>query len=178
MDIIAKKTAMHEQVVETLIIGGGISGLACARHLQDANVPFTLITDRLGGRLALSERGHYLGAVMMNKDYIHVKQHAKKSFTSRPWQSYIWDGNKGVNSVLRMEFLKIPRLNSVFGEFNRAFQQFRERAPYTCQKQLMEQDPFLSNLVSQSAIDFVKENRLEPLAEKLLGPVAGAVFFM
>jgi len=45
---------MHEQAVETLIIGGGISGLACARHLQDANIPFTLITDRVGGRLALS----------------------------------------------------------------------------------------------------------------------------
>ena len=167
---------MHEQAVETLIIGGGISGLACARHLQDANISFTLITDRLGGRLALSERGHYLGAVMMNNDYIHVKKHAKKSFTSRPWQSYIWDGNKGVNSLLRMEFLKIPRLNRVFGEFNRAFQQFREQAPYTCQKQLLEQDPLLHKLASQSAVDFVRENKLESLAEKLLGPVAGAVF--
>ena len=112
----------------------------------------------------------------MNNDYIHVKKHAKKSFTSRPWQSYIWDGSKGVNSLLRMEFLKIPRLNKVFGEFNRALQQLRAQAPFTCQKQLMKQDPLLHKLVSQSAVDFVRENKLESLAEKLLGPVAGAVF--
>jgi hypothetical protein len=57
----------------------------------------------LGGRLALSRQGHYLGAVMMNNDYVHIKQHAGKAFTSRPWHSYIWDGSEGVNTLLRNE---------------------------------------------------------------------------
>ena len=84
------------QEMGTIIVGGGISGLACARHLHDKGMPFTLVTDSLGGRLALSRQGHYLGAVMMNNDYVHIKQHAGKAFTSRPWHSYIWDGSKGV----------------------------------------------------------------------------------
>ena len=167
---------MHEQAVETLIIGGGISGLACARHLQDANIPFTLITDRVGGRLALSERGHYFGAVIMNNDYVYVKQHAEKSFKSVPWKSYIWDGSKGVNSVLRILSLETLRLNKVFAEFNRAFSHYRAEAPYTCQKTLMERDPLLRKLVSKSAEDFVKEQNIEAITEKFLGPVIGAVF--
>jgi len=161
---------------ETVIVDGGISRLACERHLHDANLPFVLIADRLGGRLALSKRGHDLGAVMFNNDYLHVRQHAQKAFKSRPWQSYIWDGTKGVNFMLRMNFVKIFRLKKVFGEFSKALTRFRAQAPHTCQKTLMEEDPVLRKLVSQSAEDFVKENRIEDLTERFLGPVAGAVF--
>jgi len=162
--------------VETVIIGGGISGLACARHLHDANLSFTLIAEHLGGRLALSKRGHYLGAVMFNNDYIHVKQHARRSFKNRPWHSYIWDGTKGVNFMLRMNILKIFRLKKVFGEFNKTLNRFRAQAPHICQKTLMEKDPLIRKLVSQSAEDFVKEQHMETLTGRFLGPVAGAVF--
>ncbi len=161
---------------ETVIIGGGISGLACARHLHDAGAPFLLITDQLGGRLALSEDGHYLGAVMMNNDYVHVKPHAGKAFKSVPWRSYIWDGSKGVNSVLRMLSPEVFRLGKVFGEFNRAYSRFRSEAPYVCQKTLMERDPLLRKLVSQSAQEFVKEHKIESITGRFLGPVAGAIF--
>jgi hypothetical protein len=75
-----------------------------------------------------------------------------------------------------MNFLKIPRLNKVFGEFGHAFQQLRAQAPYTCQKQLMEQDPLLRKLVSQSAVEFVREQEIEAIAEQFLGAIAGAVF--
>jgi len=36
---------------EAVIIGGGISGLACARRLCDAKASFLLVTDHLGGRM-------------------------------------------------------------------------------------------------------------------------------
>ena len=171
-----QRDCIEEAEAEAVIIGGGISGLACARHLHDAGIPFVLVTDRLGGRLALSKRGHYLGAVMFNNDYVHVKQHARKSFKNRPWQSFIWDGTKGVNFMLRMNFLKVFRLSKVFGEFSSVLNRFRTQAPHTCQKTLMEQDPLLRRLVSQSAEDFVREKRIEDLTERFLGPVAGAVF--
>jgi len=171
-----QKNNFRDLKAETVIIGGGIAGLACARHLHGANIPFILITEHLGGRLSLSKRGHYLGAVMFNNDYIHVKQHARKSFKSRPWNSFIWDGTKGVNFMLRMNILKVFRLSKVFGEFRKALNQFRARAPHTCQKILMERDPLLQKLVSQSAEDFVKENGIESLTERFLGQVASAVF--
>jgi hypothetical protein len=40
----------------------------------------------------------------------------------------------------------------------------------------MEQDPLLRKLVSQSAVEFVKEQKIEAIAERFLGAIAGAVF--
>jgi len=40
----------------------------------------------------------------------------------------------------------------------------------------MERDPLLRKLVSKSAEDFVKEQNIEAITEKFLGPVIGAVF--
>ena len=64
---------------ETLIISGGVAGLACARRLKDANIPFALVTQTLEGRLARSARGHYLGAAMLNDNHVHMKQWASPS---------------------------------------------------------------------------------------------------
>jgi len=40
---------------KTIVIGGGISGLACARTLADAKEDFLLISDELGGRMLTSK---------------------------------------------------------------------------------------------------------------------------
>jgi glycine/D-amino acid oxidase-like deaminating enzyme len=162
--------------IDTLIVGGGISGLACARQLYDAGREFVLVTEDVGGRVALSERGHCLGAVIINDDYVHVRKYAEKAFVSRPWNTYIWQGSKGVNAMFRLNPLKLAKLNRVFGEFREALNRLRASAPYSCQKELMEADPLLSKLVAQTATGFVREQGLESLAEGFLGPVVSAVF--
>src|SRR5262245_22718813 len=61
--------AMNDHV-ETLIVGGGISGLGCARTLHNAGHPFLLVTDRLGGRMYHSADGSMnFGATYVNADY-------------------------------------------------------------------------------------------------------------
>jgi len=42
---------MKEKVYETIIIGGGVSGLSCAKRLHEDRKDFMLITEELGGRL-------------------------------------------------------------------------------------------------------------------------------
>jgi len=170
------KSSSPIEHVDNLIIGGGISALACARHLNDAGVSFALITDHLGGRLALSERGYYLGAVITNNDYVHVNRYARRASKMRPWNSYVWNGEKGVNFILRMDFFQLLRLRKTFAAFNQSLKRLRAQAPYTCQKTLMERDPLLRKLVSQSARDFVREHNVEALTERLLGPIAGATY--
>ncbi len=166
----------NPEYVDTLIIGGGVSGLSCARQLHAAGHSFLVVTETPGGRVALSKRGHNLGAVMMNNDYLHIKKHARKAFSSRPWNAYIWNGGKGVNSLLLVNIFKLRKLSKVMGEFNEALVRFRASATHSCQKELLENDPLLSKLVAQNSVDFVREHGLESLVEHFLGPVASSVF--
>ena len=61
--------------VETVIIGGGIAGLACARRLHEEHRPFLLITENIGGRIRPSANGSVnLGAYYVRSDYTHVNR--------------------------------------------------------------------------------------------------------
>ena len=60
---------------ETVIIGGGIAGLACARRLHDGRRRFLLITENVGGRIRSSTNGTVnLGAYYVRSDYRHVNR--------------------------------------------------------------------------------------------------------
>ncbi len=68
-----------QKLVETIIIGGGISGLACARKLHENKKEFLLITENIGGRILTSEDGNFnYGALFVLKDYKHVLKFIKK----------------------------------------------------------------------------------------------------
>ena len=61
---------MKERIYETRIIGGGISGLSCARKLQDEGRDFLLISKELGGRMMTSRSLNMdYGAAYMTEDY-------------------------------------------------------------------------------------------------------------
>jgi len=70
---------MVQKEVETIIVGGGIAGLGCARTLQDNNHPFLLITENIGGRILTSKDGTVnYGAYYVGDDYYHVLKYVKK----------------------------------------------------------------------------------------------------
>ena len=69
---------MVKKSYETIIVGGGISGLACARLLSENGKDFLLISKDIGGRILTSPDGNAnLGAFFVCKDYHHFLKFAK-----------------------------------------------------------------------------------------------------
>lgn len=77
--------------IETIIIGAGIAGEACARRLSEAQRPFHLISENLGGRISRSQDDSVnMGAYYVRGDYEHVNQlvehgrHISKPLSQEP----------------------------------------------------------------------------------------------
>ena len=55
---------------ETIVVGGGIAGMSCARKLKDNGRDVLLITDELGGRVCYDPELHNnFGAVFCMENY-------------------------------------------------------------------------------------------------------------
>ena len=63
---------------DTIIIGGGISGLACGRRLQQFNKDFLIISSDIGGRILTSSDGSVnYGAFFVCSDYNNLLNYVK-----------------------------------------------------------------------------------------------------
>ena len=70
---------MVKNSYETVIVGGGISGLACARRLIEKGRDFLLISEDIGGRILTSKDGDAnLGAFFVYSDFYHFLKYVKK----------------------------------------------------------------------------------------------------
>ena len=167
--------------VETVIIGGGISGLACAHNLLKAERDFKLITDRLGGRLYSTPEGDNLGAAYLTSDYRHVMRFVDKGLKFRKRRVYFWD-NKRFICVFSLHnlgrFGGLFRLYKLLIQFRAAMNRMRRRVPYMCQKTAMEMEPLLQKYIEQSSVDFVREHGLEEVNEIYCAPLYHSTLFI
>jgi hypothetical protein len=167
--------------LETVIIGGGISGLACARRLHESGRGFVLITDRLGGRMFLGRQPlHNLGAAYVTSDYRHVLDFLERGPRLRRRDAYFRDSGRTTAvwfpTVLRYR-RPLLRVIARLIEFRNALNRLRAAGPKVCQAQWLRRDPFLERAVKQPAAEFVKSNGLSGFAEAFIDPVVNATVF-
>lgn len=64
---------------ETIIVGGGIAGMTCARMLKEEGRDVAIVTDELGGRVCYDkENGCNFGAVFFMDNYEHSRKLLKE----------------------------------------------------------------------------------------------------
>jgi len=147
--------------VETLIVGGGISGLGCARTLHDAGHPFLLITDRLGGRMYHSADGSMnFGATYVNADYHHVLTYVSCGQPFHLRQVY---GHADGRPVLFLHWQNLrswhplARLISCLQRFRLALRAFRKDSEHTPQQALSSYHPLIDRYHRQPVAELVQE---------------------
>src|SRR5680860_856175 len=169
--------------VETIIIGGGISGLACGNKLHEAGKDFLLLTKDLGGRMLTSADGKVsYGAVYATDDYENVLGFARKKGRLRIKNLYFRKGTgfKNIFSDWRLvlQAQKLIRLLFVISDFNRRMKEYRHSAVYIGQRNSLRSDPVLLAYLSESAEHFVKRMGLQYLNEEYLNPILCSTMFM
>ena len=166
--------------LETVIIGSGIAGLACARRLHEAGREFLLISDRRGGRMFAGQRPmHNFGAAYITSDYRHVLPFVDKGPRLRRRDTYFHDG--GGKTIWSLEVRRYPRtflrVVARLFQFRAVLNRLRAAGPQVCQADWIRRDPLLEQTVKQPAAEFVKANGLTGFTEIFIDPVVNATVF-
>jgi len=166
---------------ETVIIGGGIAGLACARKLNEKRSSFLLITEDVGGRIRTSDDGAVnLGAYYVTRDYRHVNQFVDRG--RRIKRRHILRGDPDGTFTRRdLALLRHPlqgaRFVRLLHEFRRHYEAFKQECLLASQAEAIRADPLLHKLYHEPAPDFIQRNRIEDIARAYLAPaVQGTAF--
>jgi len=148
--------------IETIIIGGGIAGLACARRLHDQGREFRLLTDRLGGRMHSLEKAlHNFGAIYITSDYRYVRRYVRKGERVRMHRVAFWDNDRFITILNPRNCRRAKAIARLYREllnFRRHFNQLRTRSPWVCQAKLLQSDPWLERTVREPATEFVRRH--------------------
>ena len=156
---------MINKTYETIIVGAGISGLACAKNLQENDKDFLIISKDIGGRILTSDDGtaNY-GAFFVCSDYHNVLKHVTLKSRIKLSEFCFHDGDNTYvlfePKLIRyaLQFMKTIKL---LYRFRRAFREFRKASENVSQKEVIENDSFLHELYMQNATDFVKKQNMQ-----------------
>ena len=150
---------------KTVIIGGGISGLACARTLSENGEDFIIISENIGGRILTSQdcKVNY-GAFFVCSDYDNVLKFAKLKSQIRFRDFCFHEGNKTFvlfDPKILKHLFQFYKVSKLLYKFRKAFCKLRKTSETISQKKAIENDRYLHNLYLQNAADFVKKKNIE-----------------
>lgn len=167
---------------ETVIVGGGIAGLACARRLHDRGRAFRLITEDVGGRIRVSNDGAVnLGAYYVTGDYDHVGHYVDRVRRIRRHriQCGTHDGSFARFGVPLMtaHLPQTIRFLRLLREFRRHYAVFKCKCENLSQVEALAADPLLQALYHEPASSYLQRHGLADVRRHLLGPASQATAF-
>ncbi len=163
---------------ETIIIGGGIAGLACARQLCDGRRRFLLVTEGIGGRIRTSTTGVNLGAYYVRSDYRHVNRFVElRRPIIRPAVVRPGHGGLYTNRRLVLHLPQALRFLGLLREFRRRYEAFKRNSVTMSQAEALRADPLLWDLYHEPAARFIRRNDIGLIGADYLAPVVHGTAF-
>ncbi|MFV1963711.1 MAG: NAD(P)-binding protein, partial [Acidimicrobiia bacterium] len=166
---------------ETVIVGGGVAGLACARRLHDSQRSFLLITENVGGRIRTSADGTVnLGAYYVRNDYNHVNRFVDRGRRIKRRDTLRGNAD-GSFTRSDMSLLAHPiqavRFVRALRTFRRHYETFKQQCLTMSQAEAIQADPLLRELYHEPATQFIQRYRIEDIARAYIAPVAQGTAF-
>lgn len=153
-----------ETKVDTLIVGGGMAGMFCALRLQEAGLPYLVVTERLGGRVMYkSEYRMNFGAVFYFENEPNIRKvlaPGPRLLTS-PWQIQFHLSDHDSYSCLSFRMFKSLWQVLGFRRFIKTFvthyAAYRKNCETVPVKAALKADPFLERLFFMPAAQLLDE---------------------
>jgi hypothetical protein len=175
-------TISESQFHETIIVGGGMSGIGCARRLMEAGKPFLMITPEIGGRVRKSPDGTVnYGAYYVTADYRQTLPFVDLVEQVRLTDGWFQNGTDRYSLLSPRTLKHLPALTRFLSDlrtFRRHFNLMNESASDYSRRTLIEADPLLCRTYNQSASDYLQQRGLERLFEDFIDPLLWASFFV
>lgn len=156
----------QKKIHETIIIGAGISGLACARKLHENNKEFLVISENIGGKCGeYSKGGISYGALFINnKTHPHVWKYVKP-VKKVSFYSYLFYNEQYKSYSIYRQFFSHPiqglKILLYTKKFLRKYKKFHKRCETMSQAQAIKSDPFLLKVYNQTVKEFITELKLK-----------------
>tara|TARA_Y100000310_G_C20679189_1_gene814899 strand:+ start:978 stop:2117 length:1140 start_codon:yes stop_codon:yes gene_type:complete len=155
------------KIHETIIIGAGISGLACAHTLSQANKKFKIISENIGGRIVESSEDHVeYGAFYVMKGYSHILPFIKLGRRIELGKFKFHKGHNTYKLFTPRSLPYIPQLVRsllLLKKFKKHYRKFKKNSMFMSQVEALQSDPFLFKLYKQKATQLIKEYNIKEI---------------
>lgn len=156
----------------TIIMGGGMAGLGCARTLAENDMnDFVVLTKDVGGRAPRSDNKATLATFYARSDYTNVQPYLSLGRRATPWKGcLITDTGKVWRAIpiLIRHPVEAFRFMQLILKYDKHYQRFMKKCTTLSQAEALNEDPFLLNLYTQPAWDCVKEWNIRHIGEIMI----------
>lgn len=167
---------------ETVVIGGGVSGMACGMTLHANGNDFVLLTKEVGGRM-LTSRSHLVnyGASYVTSDYENVLPLMGGGKPIRTSDCYFFHHGR-LSNFYSLRTLRssasLVRLLVRVRDYRQRLRKLRRRALHEQQVDILASDPVLSEYVRTPAKSLVEKLGLQDLNDRYFAPLFHSTGFI